>query len=219
MVHESALGVEFFASLFELDEQIAGAVAAGGCPRCGGPLHRADYPRKPRGALVAAAAEAFTRRHSLCCGRAGCRARALPPSVRFLGRRVYVGAVVLFASMAAQAVGALRVAQSVTGVPRRTLRRWTSWWTDLLPATATWAELRARFVPPPPVERELPASLVERVAAALAGVEGEATLAAVAWRAGCLLAPVTTLSVSRGARFLRGVDHQAGLIGGTQKMA
>ena len=41
------------------------------------------------------AAEAFSRRFSLCCGRDGCRHRATPPSVRFLGGRVYVGAVVI----------------------------------------------------------------------------------------------------------------------------
>ena len=29
---------------------------------CGGALHRGDYARKPRGGLVAAAAEAFARR-------------------------------------------------------------------------------------------------------------------------------------------------------------
>ena len=56
-------------------------------------------------------AEAFGRRFSLCCGREGCRHRATPPSVRFLGRRVYVGAVVIVASaialttIAASAVG------------------------------------------------------------------------------------------------------------------
>ncbi len=60
-------------------------MAAKGCPGCEGPLHRGDYERKPRGALVAAASEAFRVRHSLCCG--WCRRRALPPSVRFLGRR------------------------------------------------------------------------------------------------------------------------------------
>jgi hypothetical protein len=45
------------------------------------------------------AAESFDRRFSLCCGREGCRRRATPPSVRFLGRRVYVGAVVIVASV------------------------------------------------------------------------------------------------------------------------
>src|SRR5271157_4368665 len=70
-----------------------------------GPLHRSDYDRKPRGALIAPAGEAFVRRFSLCCGREGCRKRATPPSLRFLGRRVYLGAVVLVASMLAQALG------------------------------------------------------------------------------------------------------------------
>jgi hypothetical protein len=32
------LGVEFFTKLAEIDEEIAGRVAAAGCPVCGGPL-------------------------------------------------------------------------------------------------------------------------------------------------------------------------------------
>ena len=75
-----------------------GQVAAGRCLVCGGPLHRSDYARKPRGALMAAAGEEFVTRFSLCCGRDGCRKRATPPSLRFLGRRAYLGAVVIMAT-------------------------------------------------------------------------------------------------------------------------
>jgi hypothetical protein len=35
---------------------------------------------------------------SLCCSRDGCRRRMTPPSVRFLGRRVYLGAVLVLVS-------------------------------------------------------------------------------------------------------------------------
>jgi hypothetical protein len=62
MLHELAVGEEFFASLFEFDEKIAQDVARAGCPRCGGPLYRSDYERKPRGGVIAEAGEAFTLR-------------------------------------------------------------------------------------------------------------------------------------------------------------
>jgi hypothetical protein len=90
MWHEVTFGRELFEQLAEMDERIADAVAAGGCERCGGPLHRSDYQRKPRGGSIATAGEAFTKRASLCCGREGCRKRSLPPSLRFLGGRVYL---------------------------------------------------------------------------------------------------------------------------------
>jgi len=91
MFGEIGLGSEFFEGLVAIDAEITARVAAAGCRFCGGPLHRGDYDRKPRGGAVAVAAEAFTRRFSLCCGREGCRRRAMPPSVRFLGRRVAWG--------------------------------------------------------------------------------------------------------------------------------
>ena len=46
----------------------------------------AGTTRASRAAVCSPAlAEAFGRRFSLCCGRDGCRHRATPPSVRFLG--------------------------------------------------------------------------------------------------------------------------------------
>mgnify|MGYP001564497515 CR=1 FL=1 len=187
MVHESRLGEEFFSRLLALDEELSRRVAAGRCRWCGGPLHQAHYQRKPRGAVVAAAGEAFSRRHSLCCGREGCRRRSLPPSVRFLGRRVYLEAVVLLASVALQvATSTLRAVVVATGVPGRTLRRWGLWWRGAFPSSATWVKLRARFVPPPPEETRLPQSLVERIGSELArrGVVptvGEVCLLAGRW--------------------------------------
>jgi hypothetical protein len=199
MSHESMFGEEWFSSLEEFDRQIAEAVAAEGCRHCGGPLHQGNYERKPRGAQVAGAGEAFRLRHSLCCGREGCRKRALPPSLRFLGRRVYLEAVVLLATVQAMALKTLRRAREVTGVPARTLRRWHGWWTEAFPSSAVWTQLRARFVPPPPAESELPRSLLDRAEAVL-GVEAVATnvlLLAARW-----LSPVTTQSVPDGSRFV-----------------
>jgi hypothetical protein len=199
MSHESRLGEEWFGSLEEFDRQIAEAVAAAGCRHCGGPLHRGNYERKPRGGHIAEAGEAFRLRHSLCCGREGCRKRALPPSLRFLGRRVYLEAVVLLASALTMALEKLRMAREVTGVPARTLRRWHGWWTEAFPSCAVWTELRARFVPPPPAVSELPRSLLERAQAVLApgASVSDVLLLAARW-----LAPVTTQSVPDGSRFV-----------------
>ena len=128
MFDQVVLGREFFELLEQHDAAITGRVAAGGCLVCGGPLHRGDFDRKPRGGLVARAGEEFVRRFSLCCGREGCRKRATPPSLRFLGRRVYLGAVVILASIVAQALGSAGGVRAATGVPARTTDRWLAWW-------------------------------------------------------------------------------------------
>jgi hypothetical protein len=202
MVPQVRLGEEFFSQLMAMDAELSRRVAAAGCPICGGPLHQAHYQRKPRGGVVALAGEAFSLRHSLCCGREGCRKRTLPPSFRFLGRRVYLEGVVLLASMAVQlAAGALRAASATMGVPGWTLRRWGSWWRGTFPGSATWRKLRARFRPPPPDEGQLPWSLVERVERDLgdgAGVPSSTVcLLAARWLAGA-----TTTSMAEVSRFV-----------------
>ena len=186
-----------------LDAKMAASVAAAGCRHCGGPLHQANYRRKSRGGHLAAAGEAFGLRHSLCCGREGCRRRTLPPSLRFLGRRVYLEAVVLLASMAAQVLVTLRAARSATGVPVRTLRRWATWWREEFPRSRTWLELRARLKPPPPDEAELPISLLDRLRSELAGPRTLVSLGELCHWAARLLAPSTTSSLSDVASFVR----------------
>jgi hypothetical protein len=153
---------EFFALLKQQDKQIAARVAAEGCPWCGGPLYRGDYDRKPRGALIAPAGEEFVRRISLCCGREGCRKRATPPSLRFLGRRVYLGAVVIVVSLVAPALSSARAIRRVTGVPARTAQRWLSWWRGPFITTEVFVAVRARLVG---LDIDtLPASIVGRFA-------------------------------------------------------
>jgi len=149
----------FWWLLVRLDEEIARKTRGSGCQHCGGPLHRADYPRKPRGDL-GEAEQAFETRWSFCCGR--CRKRATPPSVRFLGRRVYVGQLVVAACLSWQELLG-QVGKLVEGVPRRTVKRWLHWWRELLPGTRFWQQARARFMPPVDADA-MPRSLVERFA-------------------------------------------------------
>lgn len=138
----------FWSSLTDIDRQLQQQQIARGCPLCGGPLHVANHPRKPRG-VPSDVGAAWSRRCNTCCGH--CRRRCMPPSVRFLGRRVYAGAIVILASMQALVCGAVN----------RTLQRWLFWWTEMLPALTFWTALRARLVPAVQTSR-LPASLVER---------------------------------------------------------
>ena len=84
----------FYRSLFHLDQAIAADVQATGCRHCGGRLHVADYPRKPRGVRSALDAS-YQYRLSFCCATDGCRRRTTPPSVRFLGRKVYLGVIIV----------------------------------------------------------------------------------------------------------------------------
>ncbi|HLK41162.1 MAG TPA: hypothetical protein VKU41_30635 [Polyangiaceae bacterium] len=188
-------GIEFFERLTAIDAAIVERAAAEKCRDCGGPLHRGDYARKPRGGLVAPWSESLVRRFSLCCGRDGCRHRATPPSVRFLGRRVYVGAVVILASVVALAVASGRAAARATGVPARTMRRWHRWWQGPFTTSAPFVELSARMVPSF-ARGALPASILNRL-----GGDPIARIATLlVW-----LAPLTTASAPDSTRFLRGL--------------
>lgn len=219
MLPDLRLEEEFFERLIVWDAALARQVAAARCAHCGGPLHQANYLRKPRGGALAEAGEALRLRHSLCCGREGCRKRSLPPSLRFLGRRVYFEGVVLVASWVTQLATTLRQARAHTGVPGRTLRRWGAWWRDALPASRTWTEARARFVPPAPDSADLPRSLVARVIAERTAGTAAPPLGEVCALVARLLAPATTSSVTDGARFVRDVAARFAAAGVTQKMA
>ena len=128
MLPSFAIGDKILKRLLEIDEATSARVAKWGCLHCTGPLHRADYPRKPRGGLLAVFGEGYSTRISLCCGWEGCRRRATPPSVRFLGRRVYLGVVVMVASIFANTTRAPGEVKRTTGIPRRTVNRWRKWW-------------------------------------------------------------------------------------------
>jgi hypothetical protein len=183
---------EFFVRLTQIDAEIAAAVAAGRCPFCGGPLHRGNYARKPRGGLIALAGEDCLVRFSLCCGREGCRKRVTPPSLRFLGRRVYLGAVVIVASILSRVLRGAAEIRRVTGVPARTTRRWLEWWSGPFVTTEVFLTLCARLIG---VDI---GALPESILARFAGSPVEKVVRMLAQ-----LAPLTTGSVPDGSRFVR----------------
>ena len=165
MWHALLRDTRFFALLTTLDQDLAEQMRTQGCS-CGGRLHRADYPRKPRGGPADLSPEQ-ERRLSFCCAREGCRRRTTPPSLRFLGRRVYFGAVVVVVTTLVHGVTPRRAEalRREFGVDRRTLARWRQWWRAYFPSSAFWRQRRARFSPSVAVAG-LPASLLERFAAA-----------------------------------------------------
>lgn len=146
----------FFRFLSQIDTELAAETRGGGCQHCSGRLHKADFPRKPRG-CPAAVIEEYSWRLSFTCGR--CDLRATPPSVRFLGRRVYLAAALLLSSPPDSA--SARDLQRLLGVSRRTVMRWRRWWTQDFTRTSVWRSLRSRLMPPIACV-QLPQSLLDR---------------------------------------------------------
>ena len=154
--------------LCRFDDDLAAQVRDGGCD-CGDVLHSASYPRKPRGLVIPEGDDC--RRHSFCCARDGCRARSTPPSVRFLGRRVYFGVVVTLMSAMNHGASPRRVHElrAKVGADRRTLSRWRAWWREEFVTTTTWRASRGRLMPTV-AEDKLPSSLLDRLGGGLTGL-------------------------------------------------
>ena len=175
---------QFFLFLIRLDEELAAQAQCAGCS-CGGVLHRANYPRKPRGCPTLAIRDAFSSRLSFCCSR--CRRRTTSVSVRFLGRRWFLGWVVVLcpARQAGQNTAAATLCEALA-VPLRTLQRWRRWWREDFMQTPLWQAMCARFMPPVSAQG-LPGELLARFA-------GEATEALQ--RLLRFLAPITVRAVT-----------------------
>jgi hypothetical protein len=139
---------KFYHVLERIDAELAEATRRARCRECEGALHRAHYPRQPRGGPADLPAS-YEKRASFCCAVDGCRKRATPPSVRFLGRRVYLGAVVVLASAMQHGVSGVRARRlkELFGVSRQTLVRWRGWWLETFPVSRFWQSLRGRFMP------------------------------------------------------------------------
>lgn len=157
MCHAILSDIKFFQQLVLIDRDLADQSRLLGCP-CGGPLHQAHFPRKPR-SCPRAVRDEFATRFSFCCGQ--CRRRVTAVSVRFLGRRVHLAlAVVLVSDRGPTPAAARRLAQELSVSPR-TVERWRQWWRERFPGTDLWQTMCARFIPPLD-EDALPAALLAR---------------------------------------------------------
>ena len=162
MCHAFFNDSRFYQFLFRIDQDIAAEVQAGGCS-CGGVLHRACYPRKPRG-IRCVLDESSESRLSFCCATDGCRRRCTPPSVRFLGRKVYLGPLVILVMAMEHGLSAKRRQQLIEQLDLypQTLARWRRWWRKIFPASRCWQANRGRFIPPVDVS-QLPGALLGRL--------------------------------------------------------
>jgi hypothetical protein len=154
----------FHELLLAYDRDLADTARFEGCARCRGVVHSAPYWRKPRGRRCRLGRE-HDQRFSFCCAVDGCRSRATPPSLRFLGRKVYLAATVVLIAIMQHGTTDRRMREltALIGVSRRTVERWCKWWRKYFTATSFWRSERAKLMPPVDVDR-LPASLIERFA-------------------------------------------------------
>lgn len=161
MCHHTLLHGNFHVFLLRIDEDLAAKTQADGCRRCGEVLHKNRYQRKPRGGGLINLGQGPHFCLSLTCKT--CGKRHNPPSVRFLGSRVYVAATVVLASALRFGLTDARMARlsEWLRVPERTIARWRHWWLKDFVESLFWKNARARFMPPV-VHAALPASLLEQ---------------------------------------------------------
>jgi hypothetical protein len=160
MYHDLPLSASFWSFLLTVDEDLAEEARKQGCP-CSGRLHSANYQRKPRG-TPSQLPEPQRLRLSFCCDRDGCRKRATPPSVRFLGRKVYLAAIVILVSAMRQGPTPRRVRELSKrfGADESTITRWQTFWREHFPQTPFWKVARAGFITLGRIA-DLPYSLVD----------------------------------------------------------
>jgi len=154
--------VFLYVHLQRLDDDLAAEARRAGC-ECGGRLHSARYPRKPRGGPGEIGAGTMWRQ-SFCCARDGCRRRVTPPSVRFLDRKVFFGPVVVVLSVLGATLSPMRLCRlrEIIGVSLRTAKRWVSWWQSDFASSRFWRAAQGRLAPPAPTATKLPGALVAR---------------------------------------------------------
>jgi hypothetical protein len=150
----------FWSLLLSIDRDLAECARRQGC-LFGGRLRCANYPRAPLGGPEHLPDE-HRQRFSFCCERDCCRKRLTPPSVRSLGWKVYLGAVVVLINAMRRGPTPPRARElsRLFGVDRATIARWQTFWRDRFPLTPFWRISRARLVPVVEIVR-LPYSLVD----------------------------------------------------------
>ena len=140
----------FFQSLRALDFDLFLVAKSKPCAFCSGPLDTAHFPRKPRGA-----GEQELKRFSLCCRKEGCRHRVTPPSLRFLGRKVYSAWVVILA------VEFSRVLGLGGQISRQTITRWKNFWRERLSEAHPFMRWARGFLPPGTPNSSLPSTCLK----------------------------------------------------------
>jgi hypothetical protein len=182
--HRVLQDAKLYLLLLRYDEDLARETRRRRCQECGGRLDQGHFPRKPRVPSWVALPDSYDKRFSYSCAVDGCRKRHTPPSTRFLGRRIYLGVVVVLATAMQQGLAPWRLSRlrDELGVNRQTLERWRSWWREVFIESAFWKAAKASFSPPVP-ESGMPRSAVER----FAGSEVHRLAALLRW-----LAPIST---------------------------
>jgi len=155
---------KFHEQLLVFDRDLSATARAAGCHLCGGALHSAQFARKPRG-CPAGLSQEYGQRFSFCCAADGCRKRVTPPSLRFLGRKVYLATVVTLISALLLGTTPARLVRlsAVPGIDRRTLARWRTWWRSTFTDSPFAPIAKAALVPPLDIFG-LPVSLLDRFA-------------------------------------------------------
>jgi hypothetical protein len=150
--------------LLRFDEDLAAETKRARCRHCGGRLDDCRYPRKPRVSRTMKLPAKYDERFSYSCAVEGCRKRHTPPSTRFLGRRVYLGAVVVLATALQQGTTKWRASKlrELLGVSTRTLARWRTWWAEAFVESEFWRTAQGELATP--VIEPLPSALLDRFA-------------------------------------------------------
>jgi hypothetical protein len=159
-IEEILRDTRFYELLLGFDRQIADAAHDLPCRECGWKLHWGSFGRKPRGVPAGLGPE-HLRRFSLCCARDGCRTRETPSSLRFLGRKVFLGAMVVLISAMQSGLNPERMKRltALVGVSRRTVLRWRDWWRTVFMMSPFWRVHGA--LAPAANTADLPASLLK----------------------------------------------------------
>ncbi len=146
MCHNFLSDKNIFLFLLQIDQQIAESARDKGCS-CDGVLHSANYQRKPRGPHYRS--DEFNTRYSFCCNQDGCRQRCTPPSVRFLGRKVYLGIWIILVTAMEHGLTPQRRAklEDILNAGPQTLARWQQWWRAHFPTSRCWQTNKGHFIP------------------------------------------------------------------------
>ena len=135
---------KFFELLLAFDLDLAEKARRKRCLICKANLHQAHYKRKPRGG-PADLDEDHSCRFSFCCYL--CRKRLTPPSLRFLGRRIYFGMIMVLVSAMLGGASPRRLERlrELCGADKKTLERWRTWWAETFNQSKFWKIHSASF--------------------------------------------------------------------------